>query len=659
MAAACLARYGVHNVRIIDKRSTKIFTRQADAFTPRTLEILQGLGIGAQLISEANEIIEICFWGPIEAAKIMRTGRVPITTPGLSRYRHCGLHQGRIEHMLLDKIALWSTPLHEKRSNYTRPPLISVERAICPELMNLPSINASALSDALEDRIVVRLRHLTEAEAKPAQFCPSAPDGLFRSNVFEDDVPDASPIGLPQIETLEEVRCRYVIGADGARSWTRASLGFKLEGESSDFFWGVIDGVPFTDFPDTRKLCCIHSATSGSILMIPRENEMIRIYIQLPQVENGERPNRNEVTPEKLLKLANLILAPYVIQIPKVEWFTCYQIDACHTHSPKLGQGMNLSMGDAFNLSWKLAHVLQGKVHSKILDTYEFERQPLAAELIEIDRKLARLFSGMPAKDDLDCTGISLADFQRAMERGLEFASGTTVEYHQSIITSKPYFCHQATLTGSDLAKNIIVGRRLHSHQVVGITDAKPYQIADLALVDGKWRLLIFGGDIVNDSTVKERLEDLLKNLRVIELFKDPHPRGQESKLKVEPLLILASTRLSLEHHDFDDILRPLEGKSSFRSHRKIYTDDQTYHQGHGHAYKNYDIDRILGCVIVIRPDQHVSLITRTTDHIGIMNVPQIVLFYLFESKPATPWRSHKLTVVKSDETLVPSNNLW
>lgn len=134
--------------------------------------------------------------------------------------------------MFLDKIAEWSSGT----SQSPRDPIL-VERAVCPDLITLPSPSASALSDLEEDRIVVRLRHLTEAEAQPAQFSPLASDGLFRSNLYEDDAFDAAPKSLPDQEVLEEVRCRYVIGTDGARSWTRSAVGLKLDGESSDFFW--------------------------------------------------------------------------------------------------------------------------------------------------------------------------------------------------------------------------------------------------------------------------------------------------------------------------------------------------------------------------------------------------------------------------------------
>lgn len=638
MAAACLARYGVHNVRIVDKRATKIFTGQADGLNPRSLEVLQALGIGTQVIAEANELGEICFWNPNETGRINRTARIPDTIPEISRYRQSTVHQGRIERMLLDTIASWSSAPIGDESNQTRKTPITVERAVCPDLITLPSSTASALSDSPKDRVVVRLRHLTEAEAKPAQFSPLAPDGLFRSNMFEDDALDAAPKDLPQKEVLEEVHCRFVIGADGARSWTRGAVGLKLEGESSDFFWGVVDGVPATDFPDIRMRCAIHSAESGSMMVIPREKDLVRLYIQIPQPRKGQRPNRADVTPEKLMASANAIIAPYTINIPKIEWFTCYEIgqrladrwskfnrvfiagDACHTHSPKAGQGMNTSMADTFNLSWKIAHVLQGKAHPKILDTYEIERAQVAAELIEFDQKFAALFSGKPAKDVLDESGISLKEFQQTMEKGNQFASGTSVDYQPSALVAKRGSPHQGVENKPELAAKLPVGPRLYSHQVVCLADARPYHIADLAPADGKWRLLIFGGDITQYSGCKGRLEKLAQFLGESPQspIKKYTPPGEETDSVIDTITILASPRVSLEPDAFHTVLRPIKGKHGFRSYQKIFTDDQSYHQGHGHAYQKYGIDPKVGCVVLVRPDQYVSLVTDMSDHTGI-----------------------------------------
>src|ERR1700747_2293095 len=63
--------------------------------------------------------------------------------------------------------------------------------------------------------------------------------------------------------------------------------------------------------------------------------------------------------------------------------------DACHTHSPKAGQGMDVSMQDAFNLGWKLVAVLRNRCVPSLLHTYSAERRAIAEELIDFDRKWA------------------------------------------------------------------------------------------------------------------------------------------------------------------------------------------------------------------------------------------------------------------------------
>ena len=102
--------------------------------------------------------------------------------------------------------------------------------------------------------------------------------------------------------------------------------------------------------------------------------------------------------------------------------------DAVHTHSPKAGQGMNVSMQDSkktpasrseptdfnptFNLGWKIAAVLNGTAERLILKTYQSERRYIAQDLIAFDHKFPHLFSGRPAKDVMDEAGISMDEFK-------------------------------------------------------------------------------------------------------------------------------------------------------------------------------------------------------------------------------------------------------
>ena len=109
--------------------------------------------------------------------------------------------------------------------------------------------------------------------------------------------------------------------------------------------------------------------------------------------------------------------------------------DACYTHSPKAGQGMNFSMQDTFNLGWKLASVLCGQCVPALLHTYSEERQPAAQELIDFDREWAKMFSDRAKQAAAgDTEGVDPKEFQKYFERHGRFTAGMGTHYRPSII---------------------------------------------------------------------------------------------------------------------------------------------------------------------------------------------------------------------------------
>jgi len=289
-------------------------------------------------------MLEICLWNPDKDGIIRRSDRIPDTIPGVSRFQQVVLHQGRIERFFLDSIHSWSD--------------IRVERGVLPTKLEF---DESLAEDPTAYPITVTLHHLSEDEATPKQTATSAngssiQDGLFRSNLSPDDTDDlikGSELNA-KANTEEVVHAKYMLGADGAHSWVRNQLGIKLEGESTDYIWGVLDIVPITDFPDIRMRCAIHSANAGSVMVIPRENKLVRLYIQLTTTEKigegGSRADRSSINPQVILESAQRIMAPYKITYRKLDWWTAYQIgqrvgtqfsrseriflagDAVHTH---------------------------------------------------------------------------------------------------------------------------------------------------------------------------------------------------------------------------------------------------------------------------------------------------------------------------------------
>ena len=127
-----------------------------------------------------------------------------------------------------------------------------------------------------------------------------------------------------------------------------------MEGEQTEYVWGVVDFTPDTDFPDIRSKCIIHS-NNGTCMIIPREGDTVRLYIQL---ESKDATNAvtimSQMGPHQLLDVcarlflllqrSNLFLLgqvarksfqPYTIQTPEtIEWWTVSTSDQsnCTAH---------------------------------------------------------------------------------------------------------------------------------------------------------------------------------------------------------------------------------------------------------------------------------------------------------------------------------------
>ena len=132
----------------------------------------------------------------------------------------------------------------------------------------------------------------------------------------------------------------------GAHSWVRKAFNIAMEGEQTEYVWGVIDFTPDTDFPDIRNKCVIHS-NNGTCMIIPREDDKVRLYIQLDKKNvantSDNRVDKSQMSALQLFDvstfylfiflLQNLFLEqvarksfhPYTFQTPEVfDWWTVY-----------------------------------------------------------------------------------------------------------------------------------------------------------------------------------------------------------------------------------------------------------------------------------------------------------------------------------------------
>ncbi|KAF2029758.1 hypothetical protein EK21DRAFT_67138 [Setomelanomma holmii] len=580
MMAAWMARCGI-NARIVDKRGTRIYAGQADGLQIRSLEIFDSFGFADRAWKEANHMIEMCMWNPGEDGVIRRSDRVPDVPVGLSRFQQIVLHQGRIERFFLDHI--------KKHSKDT----LRVERAVLPESLHISDDTDNHSPDNYP--ITVQLRHLTEEEAKPAQSNGSTvSDGLFRSNLAADDTDDLIAKSREKEGSTEIVRAKYMVGYI----------------------------IPITDFPDIRMRCAVHSASSGSLMVIPRENKLVRFYIQLTEIkpDASGRADRSKITPDTIIKAAQRIIAPYKLTYEYCDWWTAYQIgqrvgtnfdhknrvflagDAVHTHSPKAGQGMNVSMQDAYNLGWKLGLVIKGITQPSILKTYQSERRRIAQDLIDFDHKFSRLFSGRPAKDVMDEEGVNMGDFKQAFLKGNMFASGLSVNYGTSMLVAKPGSAidqgdgtdvsstQPTKVVGrQELATNIKLGMRFPNYKVLNQSDARPWDFQQKLRSDGRFRLIIFAGHVVN-AHQQARLRAFCQHLSSSS-FLAPHLYKT-----IDILTIHASRRADAELlRDFPDVLHPFDDKTGW-DYDLVYVDDESYHEGFEDAYNGYGVSRESGC---------------------------------------------------------------
>ncbi|KDQ61459.1 hypothetical protein JAAARDRAFT_30898 [Jaapia argillacea MUCL 33604] len=565
MAAQGLHRAGV-KVRVVDKRPQAVKAGHGDGIQPRTVEVLQSYGLGERLLREGVQVHMAAFYNPsAKGVGIERSAKSRDVTAPTARYPfEMTLHQGALEELFTDAM---------------RDMGLAVDRPTLPVAIEL-SQDEAELKDPQSYPIKVTLQNLDAAEG---------------------------------VSDTEVVRAKYLIGCDGAHSFVRRNFGIEMEGEQTEYVWGVVDIIPDTDFPDIRNRCAIHSH-NGSCMNIPREGDVIRLYIQLTDADvRNEVTGRVDMTKcsaEKLIEVAQKSFYPYKIASKgPVEWWTIYIIgqrvaakysvhdrvfiagDACHTHSPKAGQGMNASMNDTHNLLWKMTHVLRGWADPSLLKTYEFERRKYAQDLIDFDKRFASLFSGKPQTEDNE-DGVSHEEFLAAWQQFGNFTTGVGVHYAPSAIVNP---IHQS------LASGLPIGQRLIPQMLVRLADARPYEIQDIAPADSRFKVIIFAGDI-QDKAQYNKVHALAETMTQPGSFLRKYtPKGSDYTAVFDVITIAASKKDELDYTDVPELLRP--------HWSKVYVDDVDFTgKMGGNAYATYGVDRS-GVVVVVRPDQYVGMV--------------------------------------------------
>jgi 2-polyprenyl-6-methoxyphenol hydroxylase-like FAD-dependent oxidoreductase len=323
--ALWLTRQGV-SVRIVDTTAQPGTTSRALAVQARTLELYRQLDLAQAVIERGHQVPAANLWARGESV-----ARVAFDAIGerLTPFPFLQIFpQDEHEKLLIEKLASLG---------------VSVERRT--ELVSFIDHG---------DRVRARLRSSEGAE----QVCEAA----------------------------------YLAGCDGARSLVRQSMGSGFPGGTYRQVFYVADiegeGPPINgnlnvDLDEADFLAVFPMAGVGRARLIGTVRD--------------ERADRSQEL--RFEDVSGRAIENLKLKVTKINWFSSYHVhhrvadrfrkgrafilgDAAHIHSPAGGQGMNTGIGDAVNLAWKLAALVQGRAEDALLDTYELERMPFAQRLV-------------------------------------------------------------------------------------------------------------------------------------------------------------------------------------------------------------------------------------------------------------------------------------
>ncbi|MCC2029545.1 FAD-dependent monooxygenase [Microbacterium sp. YMB-B2] len=551
LLAAQMSQYPSVTTRIIEKREGRLVLGQADGIQPRSVETFQAFGFAERIVAEAYNIGWMNFWGPDpeNPGSIVRTSRTEDYGYKISEFPHLIVNQARV------------------------------------------------------------LDYFAEAAAHgPGRIVPDY--GVEFAGLTVHDEGEYPVEVLVRTATGERtVRAKYVVGCDGARSGVREAIGRKHVGAFSAHAWGVLDVLVNTDFPDWRTKCAIN-AEAGNILHIPREGGYLsRVYVDLGEVAADDNHRVRQTPIEKIIEKANEILHPYALDVKEIAWHSVYEVghrvtdgfddapdaegsprvfltgDACHTHSAKAGQGMNVSMQDGFNLGWKLGSVLSGRSPESLLATYSAERQPVAQQLIDFDREWSSLMARKPEEisDPQDLATYYLAT--------AEFPSGFMTQYAPSAITGDA--AHQA------LAAGFPIGKRFKSSEVVRVCDGNVVHLGHHAKADGRWRVYAFadsGGVRVREWAAA-----------VSPMIARVTPADADADAVIDAKVIYQEPFDDLEQLSAPELFLPRTGPLGLMDWEKVYSAAPNA-WSRSDIFDEREVSRA-GAVVVVRPDQYVAAV--------------------------------------------------
>ena len=239
----------------------------------------------------------------------------------------------------------------------------------------------------------------------------------------------------------ERVRSHYLVGCDGSRSTVRTLLGVGFPGESSrsETLMGELQvGLPPDEVAarvsDVRRANKIFS-------IVPLGDGTYRVVVPGAPVSDRTQPLTLEDFRQQLRVVAG---TDFGVHSPRwmsrfgdatrlVDRYRVGRVllagDAAHIHPPTGGQGLNLGIQDAVNLGWKLAAQIRGWAPETLLDTYQSERHPVAAAVLDNTRAQLELLSTEPGPQAVRRLLTELMDIDEVNRRLIEKITAIDIRY--------------------------------------------------------------------------------------------------------------------------------------------------------------------------------------------------------------------------------------
>ncbi|WP_203708277.1 FAD-dependent monooxygenase [Asanoa iriomotensis] len=237
----------------------------------------------------------------------------------------------------------------------------------------------------------------------------------------------------------ERLRSRYLVGCDGGRSTVRKLLGVGFPGEparTETLMGELAMGVP------QEEIAAKVAAIGDRRLSIqPFGEGVYRVVVPAAGVSDRAEPPTLADFRQELRTVAGTDFGAH-----SPRWLSRfgdatrladrYRVgrvllagDAAHIHPPIGGQGLNLGVQDAFNLGWKLAAAVRGWAPDTLLDTYEAERRPVAADVLDNTRAQTELLSDAPGPRAVRRLLTELMDFDEVNRHLIEKITGIGIRY--------------------------------------------------------------------------------------------------------------------------------------------------------------------------------------------------------------------------------------